>query len=132
MDKNFNLADPLAAAAGVYCDHACSPTASVPSATGWRLAAPGLLAGKYGGFYPGHYPGKLAEHPLGSSFGWLPAGDTLLKIGVTVDPLAAVTLFFVAWTVLMIFIYSRWIPQLRPTGWAARPARSASARRRGV
>ena len=28
-----------------------------------------------------------------------------MKIGVQVDPLAAVTLFFVAWTVLMIFIY---------------------------
>jgi len=49
---------------------------------------------------------NLAENPLGSSIDWLPVGDTFLKIGVTVDPLAAVTLFFVAWTVLMIFIYS--------------------------
>ena len=32
--------------------------------------------------------------------------DTWLKIGVLVDPLSAVVLFFVAWTVLMIFIYS--------------------------
>src|SRR5262249_35661410 len=37
---------------------------------------------------------------------WIPTGDTWLKIGVLVDPLAAVTLFFVAITVLMIFIYS--------------------------
>jgi len=37
---------------------------------------------------------------------WLPTGDTFLKIGVLIDPLSAVTLFFVAWTVLMIFIYS--------------------------
>ncbi len=33
-------------------------------------------------------------------------GDTWLKIGVMIDPLSAITLFFVAWTVLMIFIYS--------------------------
>jgi NADH-quinone oxidoreductase subunit L len=31
---------------------------------------------------------------------------TSLNIGVLVDPLTAVTLFFVAWTVMMIFIYS--------------------------
>ena len=48
----------------------------------------------------------LAENPLGSAITWLTAGDQALKIGVTLDPLAAVTLFFVAWTVLMIFIYS--------------------------
>ncbi|HBG74374.1 MAG: hypothetical protein A2X25_13725 [Chloroflexi bacterium GWB2_49_20] len=41
-----------------------------------------------------------------SSINWLPTGDTWLKIGVLIDPLSAITLFFVAWTVLMIFIYS--------------------------
>ena len=49
---------------------------------------------------------NLASSPLGSAITWFTMGDQLLKIGVTVDPLAAVTLFFVAWTVLMIFIYS--------------------------
>ena len=48
----------------------------------------------------------LAESPLGSAINWLPAADKWLKIGVVVDPLSAVVLFFVAWTVLMIFIYS--------------------------
>jgi len=52
----------------------------------------------------------LGEHPLGGEpINWLPLGesvDTYFKIGVLVDPLSAVTLFFVAWTVLMIFLYS--------------------------
>jgi len=48
----------------------------------------------------------LGEHPFESSINWLPTGDTWLKVGVLVDPLTAVVLFFVAWTVLMIFIYS--------------------------
>ncbi len=48
----------------------------------------------------------LAENPLGSTVNWLPTGDTWLKIGVAVDPLTVLMLFFVAWTVLMIFIYS--------------------------
>jgi NADH-quinone oxidoreductase subunit L len=42
----------------------------------------------------------------GGPVNWLPTGDTFFKIGVLIDPLSAVTLFFVAWTVLMIFIYS--------------------------
>ncbi|RLA01234.1 MAG: NADH-quinone oxidoreductase subunit L [Gammaproteobacteria bacterium] len=41
-----------------------------------------------------------------STVNWLPLGDTWLKIGVMIDPLSAITLFFVAWTILMIFIYS--------------------------
>jgi len=49
---------------------------------------------------------SLAKAPFGSEINWLPTGDTWLKIGVMVDPLTAVMLFFVAWTVLMIFIYS--------------------------
>jgi NADH-quinone oxidoreductase subunit L len=48
----------------------------------------------------------LGEHPFESSINWLPLGDSWFRIGVLVDPLTAVTLFFVAWTVLMIFIYS--------------------------
>jgi NADH-quinone oxidoreductase subunit L len=48
----------------------------------------------------------LGEHPFASSINWLPTGDTWLKIGVLIDPLSAAVLFFVAWTVLMIFIYS--------------------------
>jgi len=48
----------------------------------------------------------LAENPFNQSIGWLPLGTGWLEIGVQVDPLTTVTLFFVAWTVLMIFIYS--------------------------
>src|SRR5512146_3058351 len=49
---------------------------------------------------------ELGKEPFASAINWLPTGDTWLKIGVLVDPLSAVTLFFVAWTVLMIFLYS--------------------------
>jgi NADH-quinone oxidoreductase subunit L len=48
----------------------------------------------------------LGEHPFHSVLEWLPLGDGAFEIGVLIDPLSAVTLFFVAWTVLMIFIYS--------------------------
>ena len=48
----------------------------------------------------------LGEHPFTSSINWLATGDTWFRIGVLVDPLTALTLFFVSWTVLMIFIYS--------------------------
>lgn len=48
----------------------------------------------------------LGEHPIMDSIRWLPTGDTWLEVGVLVDPLTAASLFFVAWTVLMIFIYS--------------------------
>src|SRR5512142_1630537 len=48
----------------------------------------------------------LGQTPFESSVNWLPTGDTWFKVGVLVDPLTAVMLFFVAWTVLMIFIYS--------------------------
>ncbi len=48
----------------------------------------------------------LGRHPFETSIPWLPTGDTWLRIGMLVDPLTAVTLFFVGWTVLMIFIYS--------------------------
>jgi NADH-quinone oxidoreductase subunit L len=49
---------------------------------------------------------NLAEHPFRSTVAWLPTGSTALNIGISLDPLSAVTLFFVVWTVLMIFIYS--------------------------
>ena len=48
----------------------------------------------------------LSEHPFASAINWLPTGETWLKIGVQIDPLSAITVFFVAWTILMIFIYS--------------------------
>jgi len=48
----------------------------------------------------------LGQHPLESNINWLPSGTSWLQIGVSLDPLSAVTLFFVAWTVLAIFIYS--------------------------
>jgi NADH-quinone oxidoreductase subunit L len=48
----------------------------------------------------------LGEHPFASSVNWFPTGDTWFRIGVLVDPLTAAVLFFVAWTVLMIFLYS--------------------------
>src|SRR5512138_40186 len=48
----------------------------------------------------------LGQEPFESSIAWLPTGDTAFKVGVLVDPTTAVVLFFVAWTVLMIFLYS--------------------------
>ncbi|MBN1305702.1 MAG: NADH-quinone oxidoreductase subunit L [Anaerolineales bacterium] len=48
----------------------------------------------------------LRDHPFGSSIPWLPLGKDWLEIGVRIDPLGAAVLFFVAWTILMIFIYS--------------------------
>jgi NADH-quinone oxidoreductase subunit L len=48
----------------------------------------------------------LGEHPIESAVPWLPTGNTWFEIGVRVDPLTAVTLFFVAWTIFMIFVYS--------------------------
>ncbi len=49
---------------------------------------------------------ELGSEPFASSINWIPTADTWLKVGVLVDPLGAVVLFFVAWTVLMIFLYS--------------------------
>jgi NADH-quinone oxidoreductase subunit L len=48
----------------------------------------------------------FGEEVFHSTLNWLPVGDTFVKIGVMIDPLSAVTLFFVGWTVLMIFLYS--------------------------
>ncbi|MBN1536561.1 MAG: NADH-quinone oxidoreductase subunit L [Anaerolineales bacterium] len=49
---------------------------------------------------------ELGKNPILSPYKWLPIGDGWFNIGVQIDPLSAVTLFFVAWTILMIFIYS--------------------------
>ena len=51
----------------------------------------------------GHH---LGERPFAAAIDWLPLADSWFRIGVLVDPLSAVALFFVAWTVFMIFIYS--------------------------
>jgi len=48
----------------------------------------------------------LGAQPFESVVNWLPTVDTWLKIGVRIDPLGAATLFFVAWTIFMIFLYS--------------------------
>ena len=48
----------------------------------------------------------LGANPITSAINWLPTADTWFKIGIRIDPLSTATLFFVAWTVLMIFIYS--------------------------
>ena len=49
----------------------------------------------------------LGEHPLGGEpIEWFKLGENSFKIGVAIDPLSALVLFFVGWTVLMIFIYS--------------------------
>ncbi|NPV55877.1 MAG: NADH-quinone oxidoreductase subunit L [Anaerolineae bacterium] len=49
---------------------------------------------------------KLAQTPIVSDIAWLPLANDPIRIGILVDPLTVVTLFFVSWTVLMIFIYS--------------------------
>ncbi len=49
---------------------------------------------------------SLSENPILSSIDWFPVGQGWFRIGIQVDPLTTIGLFFVAWTVLMIFIYS--------------------------
>jgi NADH-quinone oxidoreductase subunit L len=49
---------------------------------------------------------NLSHNPFTDSIEWLQTGDRALRIGVLIDPLGAVSLFFVAWTCLAIFIYS--------------------------
>ncbi|MCJ7511491.1 MAG: NADH-quinone oxidoreductase subunit L, partial [Anaerolineales bacterium] len=48
----------------------------------------------------------LAQHPITSAVPWLPTGTSWIEFGILVDPLTAVTLFFVVWTCLAIFVYS--------------------------
>ncbi|CAG0961577.1 NADH-quinone oxidoreductase subunit L [Anaerolineales bacterium] len=57
-------------------------------------------------FYNAVTTEHFGEHPFGTSYPWLPTGNTWLNIGVLIDPTSAAVLFFVAWTVLMIFLYS--------------------------
>jgi NADH-quinone oxidoreductase subunit L len=57
-------------------------------------------------FWDAVHQENLGAQPFESSIPWLPTGDTWFRIGVLVDPLTAAVLFFVAWTVLMIFLYS--------------------------
>src|SRR5258706_5853063 len=47
---------------------------------------------------------EFGKNVFASAINWLPTADSFLQVGVLVDPLSAVTLFFVGWTVLMIFI----------------------------
>ena len=49
---------------------------------------------------------EFGREVLASSVGWLPFGTDVLALGVLVDPLTAVMLFFVSLACLMIFIYS--------------------------
>lgn len=51
-------------------------------------------------------PEFAESHGWTSSIAWLPTGNSFLNIGIQVDALTAISLFFVAWTVLMIFVYS--------------------------
>jgi NADH-quinone oxidoreductase subunit L len=57
-------------------------------------------------FWEATHQNDLANSPIGTAINWLPAGADWLQIGVRIDPLSAVTLFFVAWTILSIVIYS--------------------------
>jgi NADH-quinone oxidoreductase subunit L len=49
---------------------------------------------------------EFGKHVFESALNWLPTGAKWFQIGVRIDPFGAVTLFFVAWTIFMIFIYS--------------------------
>jgi NADH-quinone oxidoreductase subunit L len=48
----------------------------------------------------------LGQKPFVSAVNWFPTGNSWFSIGVQIDPLSTVVLFFVAWTIAMIFIYS--------------------------
>ena len=48
----------------------------------------------------------LGAEPFTSSIPWLPLGTEVLRLGVLIDPLSAISLFFVVWTCLAIFVYS--------------------------
>jgi NADH-quinone oxidoreductase subunit L len=49
---------------------------------------------------------EFGKHIFASAIDWLPTGNSFVKIGVQIDPISAVVLFFVSITILMIFIYS--------------------------
>ena len=46
------------------------------------------------------------ENIFAQAINWLPTGSSFLRIGVQIDPTSAIVLFFVAWTIFMIFLYS--------------------------
>ena len=46
------------------------------------------------------------ELPVSTEVEWLPTGDSSYLVGTWIDELTVVTLFFVAWTMLAIFVYS--------------------------
>jgi len=49
---------------------------------------------------------EFGKHIFASAINWLPTGESFFKVGVQIDPLSAVVLFFVGWTIFMIFLYS--------------------------
>jgi NADH-quinone oxidoreductase subunit L len=57
-------------------------------------------------FWQAIHTEELGLHPFAASIPWLPIGAEALRFGVLIDPLGAVSLFFVAWTCLTIFVYS--------------------------
>ncbi len=57
-------------------------------------------------FWQAIHTEELGLHPFASAIPWIPVADHWLSVGILIDPLSAITLFFVAWTILMIFIYS--------------------------
>jgi NADH-quinone oxidoreductase subunit L len=49
---------------------------------------------------------EFGKTVFNSVINWLPTGATWFKVGVLIDPISAVVVFFVSWTVLAIFVYS--------------------------
>jgi NADH-quinone oxidoreductase subunit L len=49
---------------------------------------------------------NLSQSPITLAVDWLPMGEGVFQTGIQIDSLSTVVLFFVAWTLLMIFIYS--------------------------
>ena len=48
----------------------------------------------------------FGEHPIASNVSWFPTGDTVLRMGVAVDPLTIVMLTFVPLACFLIILYS--------------------------
>ena len=57
-------------------------------------------------FFQAVQQADLGKNPIADSIRWLPVGEGWFEVGVLVDPLGAITLFFVAITILAIFVYS--------------------------
>ena len=105
--ETTDLAHPAPAAAGIFPDRAVhQPQQGAQPQHCCRRGrrSPGWAAcWSSSGRWASNIWARIPSH---RAIPWLPTGDTWFKIGVLIDPLSAVTLFFVAWTVLMIFIYS--------------------------